>query len=315
MKCAKIKRLLSDYINNTLNSKTQLRVKNHLQDCPSCSQEILFLKKYFKEVKNIKKVEAPNDFLEKIHAKIDDSFSFKKWIKSIFIPIRFPLELAGAVVTIILIVVLFFPQFIIKEINQSIEKPLGPTVEIQKQMGMKEKPLKDKYKRELPLLSKKTIPQKREEPINITLNISSLPGAPEKLYQSESITRSKASQETISGYGALMKDEEKEADDKSLPSETIRLDRKRIQQVVDLSNSSRQIKDIIKNLKGIIITEQQLENQKNTQSLLFELPRTNYPAFILQINQQFQNQIQKPASLGPGDKLKKLKIQLNLQSE
>lgn len=105
MKCAKVKELLSEYIDGTLDEQIKVFVEKHLLTCKECAEEHTFLKAYVKELNALKRVGTPENFLESVHERIKGQPGFKRIINKLFRPmqIKVPLELAGVVVTVVLL--------------------------------------------------------------------------------------------------------------------------------------------------------------------------------------------------------------------
>ena len=101
MKCKKVKKHLGSYVEGSLDSKLEKPLKEHLLTCKVCSNEATEQKKYLKAVGSLEEVPAPDNFLEKVHERIEKESDFKKAIRALFTPIgiKIPLEAVGAVGT------------------------------------------------------------------------------------------------------------------------------------------------------------------------------------------------------------------------
>lgn len=104
MECEEIKKLLSEYIDDTLDMQMKMLIEEHLATCKACSEELVSLKAYIKELSSLKEVEAPEDFLEKVHERVEQRFKFEKIMRKLFFPIRIkvPLKLVAVVATVLL---------------------------------------------------------------------------------------------------------------------------------------------------------------------------------------------------------------------
>ncbi len=109
MECLKIKGLLSEYIDNALDANSKKLVDEHLSMCKNCREELKSLKICVEELGSLEKVQAPEDFLQKLHERIQPRFNFKDIMRKAFVPMRIklPLELAGVTVTALLMIAIF----------------------------------------------------------------------------------------------------------------------------------------------------------------------------------------------------------------
>jgi hypothetical protein len=106
MDCCKIKELLSEYIDGTLDRRTKALIEEHLLTCRGCQEELDSLEALVKELRSLDAVDAPDDFLENLHERMEPSPWFRRIMRILFVPwrIKIPLELTGAVATVLLIV-------------------------------------------------------------------------------------------------------------------------------------------------------------------------------------------------------------------
>ena len=100
MECDKVKNLLSNYLENDLNDLQKAQVEYHINTCKSCQAEFESLKVMIRNLGDLKKVPAPKGLLEGIHA--DLGIEPKK--ESLFKRIKIPLEAAGVLASIVLII-------------------------------------------------------------------------------------------------------------------------------------------------------------------------------------------------------------------
>ncbi|NIQ39786.1 MAG: hypothetical protein GTN81_14540 [Proteobacteria bacterium] len=105
MECAKIKELLSEYIDDVLDEKEKTLVDNHLSRCDDCKAELVSLKAVVGELGSLESVRAPEDFLDRLHERLEPTFTFGKLMRVLFVPIRIkvPLEFATVAALAILI--------------------------------------------------------------------------------------------------------------------------------------------------------------------------------------------------------------------
>lgn len=105
MECARIKELLSEYIDGTLDTQAKATVEKHVLTCKGCKEELASLQALVEELGSLESTKAPADFLEKIHKRMESRFGFGKVLRKLFVPfhIKFPLELAAVATMAILV--------------------------------------------------------------------------------------------------------------------------------------------------------------------------------------------------------------------
>ncbi len=110
MECAEVKKLLYEYIDDTLDTRSKTRIEEHLSTCKSCSEELYSMRSYFKELGSLKKVSAPKDFIKEIHERLTEPSRIKKIMHTLFVPVRIkaPLELAGALAAVLIVIFIFY---------------------------------------------------------------------------------------------------------------------------------------------------------------------------------------------------------------
>jgi hypothetical protein len=124
MECAKIKDLLSEYIDGTLDAKTEALIDEHLLTCPKCNEELASLKTLIRELGSVESFKAPDDFLEKLHERLEQRVSFRKIMRTLFVPgrIKIPLEFATATAMAVLIFSILYiqqPEKMITDVPES----------------------------------------------------------------------------------------------------------------------------------------------------------------------------------------------------
>ncbi|MBA7697228.1 hypothetical protein ES703_105888 [subsurface metagenome] len=109
MECAEIEKFLSEYIDGFLDRETKDLVENHLRTCKVCREELASLRAIVKELGSLEPVEAPADFLDKVHERIEQPSRFSKILRGLFVPtrIKIPFQLATAAATAVLVFSLF----------------------------------------------------------------------------------------------------------------------------------------------------------------------------------------------------------------
>jgi len=81
MKCAGIKQLLSEYIDGVLDAQTRTGIKEHIATCAGCQKEMEELKVLVEDLGSLKHAKAPDDFLDRLHERIEPRSGFGKIIK------------------------------------------------------------------------------------------------------------------------------------------------------------------------------------------------------------------------------------------
>ena len=109
MECAEIEKFLSEYIDGILDRETRGLVEDHLRTCKACGEELASLRAVVKELGSLEPVEAPADFLDKVHERIEQPSRFSKILRGLFVPtrIKIPFQLATAAATAVLVFSLF----------------------------------------------------------------------------------------------------------------------------------------------------------------------------------------------------------------
>lgn len=105
MECARVKELLSEYIDGSLDALVGAAVKDHVSICNGCKEELASLSAMVEELGSLEPVKAPADFLEKIHERMEPRFRLYRILRKLFVPfhIKIPLELAAAATMAILV--------------------------------------------------------------------------------------------------------------------------------------------------------------------------------------------------------------------
>jgi hypothetical protein len=119
MECLKIKSLLSEYMDKTLENDTQKEVKEHLLSCKDCSNEFFILKSIAENMKSMERFSAPSNLLNKVNLAIQK----RPWYLRLpdFIPgsggFRLPMEYVTLVATAVLVVFIFTSIYMDKPKN------------------------------------------------------------------------------------------------------------------------------------------------------------------------------------------------------
>ena len=105
MKCARVKAVLSEYIDGALDKEIGKEIDKHISRCPTCKEEFVAMRSLVEELRSLEQVKAPDDFLEKLHERTKPGFSLRRIMSVLFVPgrVKLPLEFASAVTVAILI--------------------------------------------------------------------------------------------------------------------------------------------------------------------------------------------------------------------
>ncbi len=108
MDCREAKELLSYYIEGMLEERDKALVEQHLAGCKSCAGEFESLRAVIGELSLLKSgPEAPDNFLEMVHRRIERGNIFQETLRRLFVPVRVkvPIEIAGTLIAALLVVV------------------------------------------------------------------------------------------------------------------------------------------------------------------------------------------------------------------
>jgi hypothetical protein len=110
MRCARVRRLLFDYIDGILDKKTAEKVRSHLKVCEECARELETYRAYREKISLLRDVHAPEGFLAGVKDRIrstKDRNIPKERIRLFFPRYKLPLEFAGALAVVLIAVVIF----------------------------------------------------------------------------------------------------------------------------------------------------------------------------------------------------------------
>jgi hypothetical protein len=103
--------LLHDYVRERLSREERLSVDRALEQDPALRSELEAVKAYYRDLKSIPEVKAPDDFLLRVRNRIERPGLPGRLRKLIFYPLhmKLPMEIAGVVAVSLLIIVIFNP--------------------------------------------------------------------------------------------------------------------------------------------------------------------------------------------------------------
>jgi cell division protein FtsN len=109
MDCAGIQEQLSEYIDGALDETTARTIEKHISTCKDCKETLASLRAVVKDLNTLEQMQAPADFLEKIHRRMEPRSQANRLLRKLFVPfkVKIPLQLAAAVAVSILVVLVF----------------------------------------------------------------------------------------------------------------------------------------------------------------------------------------------------------------
>ena len=124
MKCREAKKLLSAYIDGSLDKERTAAFEAHIAVCERCGHELNLFSAYRERMASLKESKAPSGFIEGVRRRIRSAEKEGSKRKPLFsLPrIKVPLELAGAVAVVLIAVVIF------RNVIPQKEQPPVPTV-------------------------------------------------------------------------------------------------------------------------------------------------------------------------------------------
>ncbi|PKL18548.1 MAG: hypothetical protein CVV49_05580 [Spirochaetae bacterium HGW-Spirochaetae-5] len=117
MKCRDAHEMLNSYFDNKIDPMKDRLLAEHIKSCPECRAELDFLIKYRNNLKTVKPVPAPDNFLSELHKRIDSETGSGVFV-NVFSTVRtgirsfsFPLEAAGVLALAMVVFFLYRPFF------------------------------------------------------------------------------------------------------------------------------------------------------------------------------------------------------------
>jgi hypothetical protein len=338
MDCAGIQELLSEYIDGTLDEKTVQMVEKHISFCEDCKETLASLSAIVEELNTLEQVKPPEDFLEKIHQRMETRFDFNQIIRKLFVPFKtkIPLQLAAVATASVLVVLVFNlqkseyqkmhplktaksewfaekqkPNHLTPE-SKTKRKPSAPVLEetperlSDSEQGTRAQRFKGKTGLE-PYRQKGTKPHPS---VLAKAGLSAQKDQPLKLalilnplvighgYESDSAVQPKTEPEKNK------KAIEKEMTDKnSLKREFMYNQRRRIDNLMITMNH------IIQPLNGKILTQEYDKQKDRLTSIHVQMPTKNYPSFFKELSQL--GTFKTPPPVLPSQRLETLDLLIN----
>ncbi len=117
MNCKDAREMTAAYLDNNLDPMNDILITGHMESCPGCRDEIMFLIRYRNAIKTFKPIPAPENLLSEIHRRIElereQSLKNRTMgvLRRLFDTYRFPVEAAGVLAAVVVIFFLYKPFF------------------------------------------------------------------------------------------------------------------------------------------------------------------------------------------------------------
>lgn len=306
MECEEIKKLLSEYIDDTLDMQMKMLIEEHLATCKACSEELVSLKAYIKELSSLKEVEAPEDFLEKVHERVEQRFKFEKIMRKLFFPVRIkvPLKLVAVVATVLFVIAI---TYVIQPIRRIFYVPLAPEpVKIGKKRIEEYKKLAlEKGIAKPEAVSKELVapPSREEKPIELALLIRpEEPAITRRLKETIRTGRpaeveERKMKEVERTRKVLVDEEVIDKDIIALPSPY-------------LTEALSKVKNLIELVEGKVISVKYEKETNLPQYITTQIPAVNYSTFLEKLGQFGDLQKPLPSETAKGKESLRLRIKL-----
>jgi hypothetical protein len=92
-------------MDNMLTKKARVRVEAHLAVCDTCRETLQAFKSMREELGAMETIKAPDDFMEKLHERIDHPSPFDRLLRAIFVPFRIKVPLQFATATALAVII------------------------------------------------------------------------------------------------------------------------------------------------------------------------------------------------------------------
>jgi hypothetical protein len=292
MKCSKTRVYLKDYLDDHLNSQLKEQVAGHIASCNDCRKELAFLKSYLEQTKTITKMEAPSDFIAKVHQKIRKSEPTSPSRRPRFFPLPVPVTAFAGILIVAVLMFYFNNPFQLAKNKELVKRPVPAGIAktgakpedrsvMQYQTPAADGITTERAKKELNYTLTETRDQKVTGTVVLTLLLkSAVPMESGEKSESETTSplfsgrTSKSSiDQGLSGTGQLEQNEATGPPD-------------------DLNQVINGIKSLVNSLGGRLDNAKNKPENKSAQLLVIKIPAQNYPQFLAEISKY--GQIKKP---------------------
>jgi hypothetical protein len=303
MDCPRIRELLSEYIDNALDQETRVQVERHLDGCQVCARELAAMKAVVDDLGTLERVQAPLDFLDRLHERLEPRFTLRKLIRLFFVPIRvkLPLEFATAAALLILVFV-------------SLQGP-GPKKDM---AGMPEASKTVQLAKKTPAnLMTSKLKEEAEAPAPA---LDQAAPAPSKTKTAPKWTSSAKKQTQYEAYAPPT------AVESTLPREGAEKGMEREKSAAigssalsrasgaigraNLQERMTQIEELIRRAKGVVVSRDKETETGEFRSLIAEIPKEKYKEFSTELKQLVGPDAPPPAILQEHHKSLRIRVTL-----
>lgn len=329
MECGEIEKFLSEYIDGFLDIETKDLVENHLRTCKACREELASLRAVVKELGSLEPVEAPADFLDKVHERIDQPSRFSKILRGLFVPtrIKIPFQLATAAATAVLVFSLFN---LMQPEKQMVGVPSdsGPirTADKTGVDSIEPAPEKEIYESK-PVLKEARLPQKftEKKPIQLVLLLkgemigaarapheaTEPPAGEKKKARAGEVSTRKLAKQAAPKAGFTADWHEQEQRSVPVPDEERPgVKDEAARPSVHFGEAPSKVIKLIERVHGEVITEIYEREAGRPQFITAQIPAKNYTSFLDKLSQLGTLQSPFPTMLGEDQEMIQIRIQL-----
>jgi hypothetical protein len=261
--CPRVKQLLSEYLDGVLEAPEMAAITGHLQGCLHCSREHEALKAMVAGLKDMPLVKAPDNFLAKVHEKIEKHSALDR-IRDFFdlTRIRIPVEAAAFALTAVLVLSIFY--FFTAQEKVIIKAPAKDAVELKAEpedsaarTALESHPVEQPAETQPPAQIPKTIPVKLALSLTTTRTTDPIP--------SQSVSYGKSGADALNDDPGLSSDRGGSGQ-KILPIEV-----------------NAKVDEMIKSVEGTLLSRDVKDETGYPGHLTAEIPAVNYRRFISEI--------------------------------
>jgi hypothetical protein len=328
MECARMKELLSEYIDGTLDARIRATVDAHLLNCQDCRKELASLRALVRALESMEPVKAPEDFLEQLHDRMASPSIFAKIIKKLFVPIKIkvPLEFATAVAMAVLVIALV-------NVQQKERRPSEILIGSEQSKALKDSPVEYAADKTIAKENGKTSPRfkpapvptpaREKKPIELALLIEKrrplARSVPRAVQEAE---KAVVKEEERAGTAGMRAAPEKKAK-ASEPMEELADGRRTITEEgtlrVEADLSGRQfnetlskVKNLIEDVDGKVMSTDYDAEPGRLPTIHAEIPIRNYRAFIDRVSDLAEPLTPPPTLLDKSDETIEILIRFEI---
>jgi|GEM_PF-1745265 len=303
MKCKEIHEVLEHYLDNELSPEERREVREHLKGCPACREELASVKRYRKAMASLKTMPAPDNFLESVHRRLDRS-PLRRLLDFLFMPvhIKVPLEAAGVLATVIVVLLLFpvtpkrdsFLAMREKEASRMPAEEIAPKAPDTAKIPL----LREDSERHMPSRSKGDKKAAAEEPEQYIIALQITPASMKTppmagMDKTSRLLGSAMKKAEVHDDRDISVDvEEKDALKEDETSSRKAVVRPRSESPREVNDTVQEIRRLAGSLEGRVIREK-YNKQNVLDRIILEIPTRNYTDFMNQLNRIGKPEIQQ----------------------